>query len=162
MVADYIEILFEHISRLEIIQIVSELKYNIDDIKSSYYYLSSKEGNEHLSLSKMINLINNQYNITIMFDSIIMFELKLNNVLVMISSECKDYDLTFNFEKELFDNDIIKENIVKVICNFSAKLKDRLIYIGHEPVEDEDMRNLRICNGKITCLNREEGYWNAF
>ncbi len=160
MVADYIEILFENICQQEIIQIVSELEYNIEDIKSSYYYLSSRAGNEQLCLSEVIKLINNRYNITIMFEHIIMLGLKLNNVLLMINSEYECYDLTFNFEKELFDNDIVKKKIVEAICDFSRRLKHIEIYIGHEPVEDEDMRCLRIFDGEITYLNNEEGYWD--
>lgn len=160
MAADYIEILFGNISRIEVIKIMGEINYDIDDIKNAYYYSSSDEGNEPLTMPQVINLINNKYNITTMFGNIIMFGIKLHNVLAVVNSGPEYCDLTFNFEKESFDNGNIKENIVNAICRLSEGLEDSLIYIGHEPVEDEDMRNLEICGGQITYINKEDGYWD--
>lgn len=161
MANDYIEVLFINLKINEISKIISSIDYNVDDITNCYYFFLSNNGNTKLSISQLVKFVNQHYNINIMFERILLFGIGVERVQLIIRYIESCYDLTLSFEKEFFDNEINKKAMLNSICSYSEKEKDVHIYIGHEPVEDDDMRNLVICNGKIFYVNTEGGYWRV-
>lgn len=90
-----------------------------------------------------------------MFQNLIICNIKLKNVLMLITMENEAGDILFSFASDDFF-DIDDKYIIKLLENFrNLSIIDGIenVLLGYEPVEDIDMQIIKFIDGSIIKCN---------
>lgn len=152
---EYIELLLQNIKKRQMIKFLDLIYYDLKNIRESHYYNRLETGNDKISNETIKKLISNNSNINIMFQNLIICNIKLKNVLMLITMENEAGDILFSFASDDFF-DIDDKYIIKLLENFrNLSIIDGIenVLLGYEPVEDIDMQIIKFIDGSIIKCN---------
>lgn len=151
MITEYMEVLFEKMTELEILEFVKNIYFIEQNVVDSYYYDADNYGNKKLIKSQILELIDSHFNMYSTLKHIKIFGEDMNNVQLIIQYFNGMFDLTLNFEQQEFCK---KQNkIVEFAQLYSYKHKNIVINIGFDPV-DEDTKCMCINKGVIEYIRK--------
>lgn len=144
----YIEEIFFYSFIFDVKNIISSHFYDIEK-KADIKYQEVKSLNEYFNIPGTGSIYFNK----------VIIGTELEHVLIHIACDEKYGDITVHFEENQFENINMKEIIIKLenlisqLLNIIKNRKINKIILGYEPAEDNDVKLIEICQGKIELFN---------
>lgn len=159
---NYIEIIFENISKEHLDKIIGEtLKFDVDFVISSHFFDEiSNQDMEFKDIKSLLNYFKHSGTGNIFLEKA-EIGIVLEKVLIIISCDEELGDITINFSEEQFigyentrlSNEIMK--LIQILCKLSKSYSIDNIFIGYEPATDDDMKMIEFNRGSMKIYNQK-------
>ena len=144
---EYLEIILKNVKKSYLDQIVGRyIRLEKEDIISSYFF--DKENDKNITYDE-IKSLESYFHVCgtcTLYLKKLQVDIELKDVLIIISSDEKNAELTLNFPEKQFrdlEQNVLKENLHRLVLYLIQFCKCCEIHnwiLGYEPAEDNDMK----------------------